>query len=94
MVAANARPATTVIAGGSGSDDDSGDYRARRGKGGLGREWRGCPRDGNASACSLRRTRMSTLLDRLGDRVVDLREAYESVTAEKAGEGRGEHRSV
>jgi hypothetical protein len=74
--------------GGSGSDDDSGDYRARRGKGGLGRSG-GVPARWERLGMSLRRTRMSTLLDRLGDRVVDLREAYESVTAEKAGEGRG-----
>lgn len=33
---------------------------------------------------------MNALLGRLGDRVVDLREAYESVTAEKAGGGGGE----
>ena len=68
---------------GSGDESDREEYDSRRGMGRLGRSG-SIPAQWERLGMSLRRIRMHALLDRLGDRVVDLREAYQSLKAKKA----------
>ena len=66
------------------SHDDSGIVIGLQGKGTLGKRGK-LPSRWERLGMFMQRTRMKSLLDRLGDRVVDLRDAYESVTFEKNG---------
>ena len=69
--------------GDDNASSDNEEYQSRHGIGTLGRRST-LPTRWERLGMSLRRMFMDTILNRLGDRVVDLREAYQSLNANKS----------